>query len=302
MSRRMQEERPFPRDPVTQVIRGAEAFDFAPGPPPPAADPSRNHGRADGASALADGRIDRATPAILFFHGWTSTPREMRFLAERFADRGYRCVGHRLKGHGLTVRALQGVSFQDHLEEAGEAFGRLAMEHDRVTLCGLSLGGLLALNVAARRRVDHLILIAPFMKPAGATLGVPNAWLVGRVPLGDMVAKDERGPIDDPAGLKDHIAYHAMPAREMASVVQGARDFEGLEKDVTCPVLILHGVHDRTSDFSGSLALMARLGSEDKTLVAFNRGNHVITLDSERARLEATALEWLDRRVHRPVT
>lgn len=278
MARRMQEEKPFPRDPETQVIRGAEAFDFAPA------------------------ALGRHTPAILFFHGWTSTPREMRFLAARFADRGYRCVGHRLKGHGLTVRALQGVTFEDHLAEAGEAFGALAMEHDSVSLCGLSLGGLLSLNVAARRRVANLILIAPFMKPAGATFGVPNAWLVGRVPLGDMVAKDARGPIDDPEGLKDHIAYHAMPAKEMASVVQGARDFEGLEKDVTCPVLLLHGVHDRTSDFSGSVGLMARLGTEDKTLIAYNRGNHVITLDYPRAALESAAVEWLDRLVHPPVT
>jgi carboxylesterase len=299
MARRMQEEKPFARDPVTQVIRGAESFDFAPGPvvPGPVAPGPVDSGPTGGPAAH---RGDRGAHAVLFLHGWTSSPREMRFLAERIASAGFRCVGHRLKGHGLTVRALNGVYFKDHLAEAEAAFGKLALEHESVSICGLSLGGLLALNVAARRRAAHLILIAPFMRPAGATFGLPNAWLVGRVPLSGYVAKDAQGPIDDPEGLKDHIAYHAMPAREMASVVQGARDFLGLEKNVTCPTLILHGVRDRTSDFAGSLSLIEKLGSEDKSLVAFNRGNHVITLDYDRHRLERLAVDWLARRVHRP--
>lgn len=273
MARRLQEEKPFPRDPDTQVIRGAEAFDFPP----------------------AGGR-DAGHHAVLFLHGWTSTPRELRFLAAKVAAAGFRCVGPRLKGHGLTVRALHGVRFRDHLREAEEAFGRLAMSHERVSVCGLSLGGLLALNLAVRRRVANLLLVAPFLKPAGSTFGLPNAWLVGRVPLPRYVGKNVGGPIDDPEGAAGHIAYHAMPAEEMASIVQAARDFAGLEKAVTCPTLVFHGVHDKTSDFAGSLALMGTLGSEDKTLVAYNRGNHILTLDYDRERLEATAVEWLSRR------
>lgn len=267
--RRLQEEKPFPRDPETLVIRGAEAFDLG--------DPG-------------------ARRALLCLHGWTSTPREVRFVAEKAAAAGFRCVGPRLKGHGLTVRALQGVTFKDHLEEVEEAFGRLALAHESVHVLGLSMGGLLGLYLAARRRVASLVLIAPFLKPAGTTFGLPNHLLVGRVPLKDLVGKDVRGPIDDPGGLAGHIAYHAMPAREMTALVQATRDFRGLERNVTCPTLILHSVLDRTSDFSGSQALIRDLGADDKTLVAFNRGNHVITLDYERARVESLALEWLAAR------
>lgn len=267
--RRLQEEKPFPRDPETLIIRGAETFELGP---------------------------EKADHAVLFLHGWTSTPRELRFLAERMAAAGFRCRGPLLKGHGLTVRALKGVFFKDHLAEAEEEFGRLAVSHERVSICGLSMGGLLALNVAVRRRVANLVLIAPFLKPAGTTYGFPNRWLVGRIPLSGYLGKNLGGAIDDPAGLAGHITYHAMPAEEMASVVQGARDFQGMEKSVTCPVLVLHGVKDRTSDFDGSLALIRDLGSDDKTLMAFNRGNHVITLDHDRERLESEALGWLSRR------
>lgn len=275
MARRLQEEKPFPRDPTTQVIRGAEAFDFPAAP---------------GAGA------GRESHAVLFLHGWTSTPRELRFLAEKIAAAGFRCLGPRLKGHGLTVRALRGVTFSDHFAESEEAFASLAMDHDRVSICGLSMGGLIALHLAARRRVANLVLIAPFAKPAGTTFGLPNRWLVGRVPLSDYVGKHEGGPINDPEGLAGHIAYHAMPAAGMESVVEAAREFRGLERTVTCPTLIFHGVRDRTSDFTGSLDLMGTLGADDKTLVAFNRSNHVLTLDFDRGRLEAETVDWLSRR------
>jgi carboxylesterase len=275
MARRLQEEKPHPRDPDTQVIRGAEAFDFPAAP-----------GTGPGAGSHA----------ILFLHGWTSSPRELRFLAEKAASAGFRCLGPRLKGHGLTVRALRGVLFADHLAEGEEAFASLAMSHERVSVCGLSMGGLVALHLAARRRVANLVLIAPFVKPAGTTFGLPNRWLVGRVPLSEYVGKHEGGPIEDPGARAAHIAYHAMPAAGMESVVQAARDFRGLEKSVACPTLVFHSVRDRTSDFAGSLDLMGSLGSDDKTLVAFNRSNHVLTLDFDRGRLEAEALAWLARR------
>ena len=55
-------------------------------------------------------------------------------------------------------------------------------------------------------------------------------------------------------------------------------------------------IHDTTSDFAGTKMLIEKLGSQDKTLVAYNRGNHVITLDYQKEALEETAVEWLKRR------
>jgi carboxylesterase len=100
----------------------------------------------------------------------------------------------------------------------------------------------------------------------------------------------------EPVGANGHIAYHAMPTESMESVVVAARRFAPNIPKVQCPTLILHSVHDATSDFAGSKMLIEKLGTEDKTLVAFNRGNHVITLDYPREKLESTALDWLTRR------
>lgn len=262
-----QREVPRSRDPVTQVILGAEPFEFGEG----------DH-------------------AVLFLHGWTSSPRELRFLAEKAAREGFRCRGPLLRGHGTTLRDLEKVSFADHLEECEREFARLAMAHKRVTVCGLSMGGLLALHLAARRKVANLVLLAPFLRPWGKTLGIPNDWLLGRVPLAGNLPKRGSGPINDPGGASGHIAYHAMPSLGLLGLIRGYREFAGLASRVVCPTLILHSTGDRTSDFTGSLELMRSLGSEDRTLTAYTRSNHVLTLDYDRPRVESTAVEWLTKR------
>jgi len=260
----VQAERPYLRDPVTGIIQGAESFQFGGG-----------------------------SHAVLFLHGWTSTPRELRFLAEKIAAAGFHCVGPLLKGHGRVLADLADTRFRDYLSECETAFDALSASHARVSVCGLSMGGLLGLYLSVRRPVANLILLAPFLVPAGKTWGLPNRWLAGRVPLSGNLAKYAPGPIRDPEGFRTHIAYHAMPARTMAGIVAAGREFHAQADRVLCPALILHSVHDTTSAFSGSRFLIENLGSEDKTLVALNRSNHIVTLDFDRARVENTVLAWL---------
>ncbi|MDB5104756.1 MAG: esterase [Fibrobacteres bacterium] len=267
IQRAVQKERAWPSDPVTGVILGAEAFSFGEG-----------------------------AHAVLFLHGWHSSPREVRFLAQRFQAAGFHCRGPLLKGHGTRIQDLAVTRFPDYLAEAETAFDALSATHERVSICGLSMGGLLGLDLASRLPVANLVLIAPFLAPTGTTFGLPNRWLIGRVPLWGNIAKSLAGPIQDPAGREGHISYHAMPAQAMVSVVVAARRFAPLIPKVHCPTLILHSIHDTTSDFAGSKLLIEKLGSEDKTLVAYNRGNHVITLDYPRESLETTAVAWLRQR------
>lgn len=261
-----QQEKPWPRDPLTHVILGAEPFAFGSG----------DH-------------------AVLFIHGWTSTPREMRFIGEKVGQKGFAAQGILLPGHGRTLRSLQTTSFSDYLRHTEEAFGELMLKHDKVSIVGLSMGGLIGLHLAARRKVHGLVLYAPFIRPSGSTMGISNRRMAGLAKLWtDEIVKDVEGPILDKAQLAEHIAYHAMPAAGLADVVKAAEDMVPLLPRVTCPTLIMHAVGDRTSDFEGSLHLMKHLGSEDRTLIALSRSNHVITLDQERDRVEAATLQWLD--------
>ncbi len=266
----VQKEKPFSRNPETQLILGAEPFDFGQG-----------------------------SHAVLFLHGWTSSPRELRFLAQHVSQQGFRCKGILFKGHGLTARALRNVTWKDYLEQSLEAFSELSMTHEKVSVCGLSMGGLVALHLAARRKIANLVLLAPFLYPCGHTLGVfPNRWLVTKLPeFITHLGKDTDGPILDPEALKDHIAYHAMPTRELMTIVEAAQQIRPLLDKILSPTLIVHSIQDKTSDFEGSLDLMRKLGASDKSLIALNRSNHIVTLDFDRPQVERDILHWLKIRV-----
>lgn len=262
-----QQERPWPRDPLTHIILGAEPF-----------------------------ALGKGDHAVLFIHGWTSTPREMRFIGEKVANQGFASQGVLLPGHGRTLRALQNTHFSDYLRHCEEAFGELALKHDKVSIVGLSLGGLLALHLAARRKVANLVLYAPFLMPAGSTMGISNKHLAGFAKLWtDEVTKDAEGPMNDKSQLADHIAYHAMPAPLLGEIIAAGQSILPLLPRVTAPTLIMHSPKDRTSHFDGSLELMRRLGSDDRTLMAMNRSNHILTLDFDRPRVESETLSWLER-------
>lgn len=233
--------------------------------------------------------------AILFLHGWTSTPRELRFFAEKCASNGFYCKGILLKGHGTQLSDLAPTRYQDYLLQSESALLELCEKFKSVYICGLSMGGLLALDLAAQHRdkVHGLVLLAPFLKPWGKTFGLPNAWLIGRVPLFGNISKSKGGPIKDPTTAKDHLSYPAMPALAMVSIIRAGRKVTQVLPQIHCPTLVLHAQADTTSDYSGSIHLMNQLGSEDKTLLTYLRSNHILTLDYDRLQVEKESLDWL---------
>ncbi len=259
----------FPRDPDTGLILGAEPFEFG-------------HGRH----------------AVLFLHGWSSSPRELRFLAQKVAAAGCFCRGILLPGHGRTVADLADTRFEDYLDAAQQGFDALQAEHAQVSVCGLSLGGLLALYLAARRPVANLVLCAPFLVPAGRTFGLPNRWVLRLLPPSDrLIPKTGGGPMFDPEAVRDHVAYSSMPLRGILSVFHAARNAWPFLPGVVNPALIFHAPKDHTSAIAGSRRLLRELGSKDKRLIEVERSRHVITLDYDRDRIERETVDWLAKRM-----
>jgi carboxylesterase len=279
----IQTEKSFDRDPITKIIRGAESFEFF-----PKLKPKLN----------SDSLVNEKgfSHAILFIHGWTSTPRELKFLAEKLSSEGFYCQGILLKGHGLTLSDLTPTKFSDYLNQCELAYQILTNKFDKVSLCGLSMGGLLSIYLAKKFPISNLILIAPFLKLGGKTFGLPNDFLLGRIPLKGNLSKQDNGAISDPVARASHIAYHAMPVDGLVSIMDAARKMREELREIKCPTVIHHSVKDETSDFSGSLRLMQELGSGDKTLRAYNTGNHVISLDYPREELEHGVVRWMEGR------
>src|SRR4029077_19546830 len=94
-------------------------------------------------------RIRGGLRGCLLIHGFAGTPPEMRGLGEFLAAGGYDVMGPLLAGHGLSPEAMAATRSPDWVRSAEEALVTLRRDCSEVFVGGQSLGGTLALHLAA---------------------------------------------------------------------------------------------------------------------------------------------------------
>ncbi|MCA9863975.1 MAG: alpha/beta fold hydrolase [Thermomicrobiales bacterium] len=107
--------------------------------------------------------------AALLLHGYMGTPRELRPLGEALAAAGVTTRGELLPGFGKEGRPQLGrVRAEDWLDAARAAWLEVTRGAAHRTLIGFSMGGALALTLAADPAVrpDALVLLAPYWRMA----------------------------------------------------------------------------------------------------------------------------------------
>lgn len=99
----------------------------------------------------------------LLIHGFAGTPAEMRPLANQLAE-SISTEVILLPGFGQNIAELGDTSYGDWLTSAREAWRAMNARSEDSFLIGFSLGGALALHLAAEQPPAGLVLIAPFWR------------------------------------------------------------------------------------------------------------------------------------------
>jgi pimeloyl-ACP methyl ester carboxylesterase len=99
---------------------------------------------------------------VILLHGLAANRKIMTYLARNFAEQGLRVYMPDLPGHGRTT----GPFSPARAEECSEALLKDLLAHgaivaDKTVLAGHSMGGAIAIRVAARERVAGVIAISP---------------------------------------------------------------------------------------------------------------------------------------------
>ncbi|MFH0920009.1 MAG: alpha/beta fold hydrolase [Fibrobacterota bacterium] len=253
-----QEETAFHvRDPKTGIILGAEPFRFAGG----------------------------SGEAVLMLHGYTSTPRDLRALGSSLHDAtGHTVSGILLPGHGTRPTELDAVTWPEWYAAAEEEYLKLSRQHSRVHVVGFSMGGALALHLAAHHELSKVVLLSPFFKIAyNACHLVPEEWLVytiGR--LLRHLKKTHSGNCNDAEARKFHIAYYHYALSSIHQALELVKAVKAEIESITNPVLILHAKGDMTTSPSASRRFFNKIPSTDKRFVWLYKSNHIITHDFEK--------------------
>lgn len=239
---------------------------------------------------------------VLLLHGFTGSPFEMRLLGDDLARRGFAVEGVRLAGHGGTTRDLAQTSWHDWYRSAVEGLDRLRARvgHRRVAVCGLSMGGLLTLEMARQRGNDLAaicVLAAPLWLPPQAE---SFARITSRLPLVRRAAlpKLAGSDIKDPDMKRRNARAQrraGMPLSALASLVELGAHLRDKLGDVRTPTFLAHSERDHTVPFACMDAIAHRIGTSEYGKLVLHESFHVITLDVERDRVFARVADWIGR-------
>jgi carboxylesterase len=234
-------------------------------------------------------------PAVLLLHGAGDTPQTLRLLAGYLHARGFHVVAPLLPGHGRSVRAFMRVRADALSAAARGAYAELRATHGWTGIIGLSMGGALAVQVAAEfPDVPALGLAAPYLEmPRRIARAARIAWLWG--PFVPIVESSEGLSILDPDERERNLAYGVFTASALRALYETVRRASALSPRVRAPTLVVQSREDNRIRVAAAERAFARRGANEKRLEWISGASHVITVDFGREHVFELLASWLDK-------
>lgn len=252
--------------------------------------------RSDGVVVGGEGFVlDRpGAPAVLLLHGAGDTPQTLHYLARELHIRGFHVSAPLLPGHGRTVSAFDGVTANGLLDAARASFADLRQTRDWVGLIGLSMGGALAVMLAAENAdLPALGLAAPYLSMPRRVDRISRlSWLWGAVV--PVVRSAEGTSVLDPTERERNLAYGVFTARALRALRAITLRAAGDVPRVTAPTLMIQSREDNRIAVVDAERAFARLGATEKRLEWITGAAHVITVDYGRDRVIASLASWME--------
>ncbi len=213
---------------------------------------------------------------VLLIHGYTGTPAEMRLLGNYLHGKGYTVLGVRLAGHGTTPEDLNETVWADWYAAAEAACKKLFSICKEVMVAGLSMGGLLAIKIAAEFPVSK-----------AAFMSAPMYVFDKRLPLLKIlryfmkyITKRHRSYF---TADKYNLSYDVMPTKPLVSLFELVKLCKkSILAKITVPCIILQSTIEHTVKPCSAQYIFDHISSEVKQLAWFHNSGHILTLDVER--------------------
>lgn len=251
---------------------------------------------------------------VIVLHGAGAYGRVMAPAAVIASRHGFETVSPDLPGYGLTGVARERFDYPLWIDCVTALIdAEIARDGRPVVLFGVSLGGLLAYQAAARsKRVVGLVAttLADPREPAvrqgfarTKLLGSAGFWLLDRVkPMADglplpMRYMSKMDRISNDPDLADLCSRDPLgggswvPARFLRTLMTTAPDIEPEDFRV-CPVLLTHPGVDRMTDIALSRRFFDRLAAE-KRMVVLEGASHMPTEQPGLAQMEDAVVDFV---------
>lgn len=237
---------------------------------------------------------DRSKPACLLAHGFTGTPKEMRWMGEYLNQQGCTCLGVRLAGHATSPEDMIASRWTDWTASVEDAYSLLSGITDNIYFMGLSMGGVLSLLMSTRLKVKGVVAMStPYKLPDDPRLRHIE-WiskLVTYMPKGS----GDSGWFDKEA-WQEHVSYPQNPVRSIGELNILLGEMRAALPKVDVPVLLIHSRDDKyVAPESMEYIYADLINASDKTRLYITGSGHVVTRDAARRQVFESALEFIQR-------
>jgi len=232
--------------------------------------------------------------ALLLLHGSGDTPQTLRYLAERLNAAGYTVHAPLLPGHGRSPREFTQVSADRYAAASRQALDELRARGWWVGVVGLSMGGALAVQLAADcPDVRVLVLLAPYLTPPPSVEWVARLAPVWGIVQPQLAGRGERS-VHDPVAREEGHAYGTFPPRALRALVETAAAARAALPRVAAPTLVVNSRDDNRIPPVLAEAATASMRSPVERHWVEGCG-HVITVDYCRDTVADLVLGFLAR-------
>ena len=228
-----------------------------------------------------------AKAIVICLHGFTGTPYEVQPVGEACFGMEIDAVTPILPGHGYEQVADQRREFprmtmEGMFEAARQEIYRARQSYQFVGMFGLSMGGAIALTMAAEGLIDACAAAAPALRlPLQAEILIPLlGWASFWTP----------SYTKQPFYLPAYHAYHSHSLRELRRIGRHARS--QLTK-IQCPTLVVHSHRDPT--IPAIVANWIQTEIPGKVKVAwFNESGHCMPRDVQGEEVSETVAQFFN--------
>lgn len=222
---------------------------------------------------------------VLLIHGFTSSLDCVNGVVPKLEELGVDIEMPVLRGHGTKPEDLKGVTYHDWMADAEAAYQNLSSRVDGVIIVGLSMGGLVSLNLAANHpEVLGIVTWAAaleFVNPLSRFVG-----LLGR--FFKMWPGQES--FNDPECRKKCTNYKSFATDSFASLYKFAQLTRNRLSEVHAPICIIQSRKDQVVKPSAGQHIFDGVGSDYAEIHWLMRSGHELGQDMECDRVfEITA-------------
>lgn len=206
---------------------------------------------------------------VLCIHGFTGGPYEVQPFADFLEKQtDWNISVPTLPGHGDTL-TLKNMTADSWLMEAELALRELKKSSDRIIIVGFSMGGLIAMYLAMRYKIDRLVLLSAAAKYISPT----------------QLLQEVKGALSDAAKMRlsENEFYKRYQYKLINTPMLSTREFlkvvkliEPYYKNIHIPACIVQGMKDGVVPVSAADFIYDNIASEDKQIIRSETGKHMI--------------------------